>query len=478
MKTHFFPFKIPVSSAKIQKMPARRRSSSKKRTPSKKLSVQGRSVKVSNKGLRANAKAKLFVLGLPISAFLVLYILLQLPSLTSDGQTAGITGIVTMAIVVAGIYKTMQHHGYKTNLLNVFLAVCTFTAAIDLGISGFLLGVWNLGSFYPEHGEKYFASSFGVACLTWDGVAHLLMQSYLCYQVITNQKMNKQVALVWSGSIINSMMPLLMGTAATGKYSSGVELSTAMNAPYILVPIIITYNLMSASPTTTTTTNVTSIVMSNGAVVVVETEVSPNVIIAANGMISYKKDSNTPDNQSRTTVSTHDLNDPTTSTLMGSILVVTHIAFILLHVVRTMAVLNSDAKVAKTWLAMEPVLEQQDQTNVMLIQCIQSFFYLIPYHCLSVWEIFNRAYYNKSSVFESIGDWSFLVLGAYLQSTFIAWFMTVATYKEAGTVVYSSFDCTTTWIAVLIVVVILFQAYPFHKYISNLSDKLYINKTL
>ena len=33
--------------------------------------------------------------------------------------------------------------------------------------------------------------------------------------------------LIWAGSVINSMMPLLMGAAATGIYSHGIELSTA-----------------------------------------------------------------------------------------------------------------------------------------------------------------------------------------------------------------------------------------------------------
>jgi hypothetical protein len=41
----------------------------------------------------------------------------------------------------------------------------------------------------------------------------------------------KPLALVWAGSVIFSMMPLLLGAAATGKFSDGVEISTAMNAP-------------------------------------------------------------------------------------------------------------------------------------------------------------------------------------------------------------------------------------------------------
>ena len=112
-----------------------------------------------------------------------------------------------------------------------------------------MFSVWRPGGTQgraPEHGKKYFASAFGVACLGWDGVVHLLLQGFLCYQAITKQPLSRPVTFIWSGSIINSMMPLLMGAAATGKYSSGVELSTALNAPYVFVPLVITYNAMTA----------------------------------------------------------------------------------------------------------------------------------------------------------------------------------------------------------------------------------------
>ena len=360
-----------------------------------------------------NQMALQFVAGLPLGAFCVLFLLQQVPQLTSNGSTAGITGIVTMAGVVLGIYKTMKYLKYNTTLLAVFLATCTFTAAIDLGISGFLLGWWNLGSFYPEHGEKYFASAFGVACLAWDGVFHLLLQAFLCYQVLTQQELSKQAALVWSGSIINSMMPLLLGTAATGKFSSGVELSTAMNAPYILIPIVITYNLMTKSASTTS--------QAKAKAKACKPLMTPHAVFLA----------------------------------------ASHAALIALHVVRTMAVLNSEAAVAQQWLQMEPALQQQEGTNVALIQCLQSFFYLIPYHCLSLWEIFSRAHYKKPSVFTGIGDWSSLVLGAYMQATFVAWFMTIATYLGPGNIVYTSFSSSTTWIALFVIVVVNCQAHPF-----------------
>ena len=365
--------------------------------------------------------AKWFVLCLPLSALLVLFLLQRSPHLTNDGQTAGTTGIITMCCVVAAIYSSMQQLNFQTSLLNVFLAICTFTAAIDLGITGYLLGVWNLGSFYPEHGEKYFASAFGVACLGWDGVVHLLLQGFLCYQAITKQPLSRPVTFIWSGSIINSMMPLLMGAAATGKYSSGVELSTALNAPYVFVPLVITYNAMTArnggrgqSPPQPSTE---SLMWPDGPTLLVYFEVYyyhlatsnkvplskvqdvPELIRHANsydgGLRQMQQEMETKYGQSPKHVYKQcqaECGGATATPLQVlwhvktrrvaswspvpvCLLVASHGALVLLHVVRTMAVLDSGATVAQQWRTLyEPVLAQPDGTNVILFQCVQSFF--------------------------------------------------------------------------------------------------------
>ena len=246
----------------------------------------------------------------------------------------------------------MKRLGYVTSLLNCFLCVSTFTAACDLGIAGYLVGLWELGSFYPEHGEKYFGTLFGIAGLGWDGIAHLLLQGFLCYKSLRNQDLGLS-AFILSGSVSNSMMPVLVGAAATDKYSADVELSTALSVPYVLVPIMLAYSLTAGSS-------------------------------------DAKKESNKGEKKKKS----DNLN---TSKFNSAMLVLSHGALVVLHVLRAMASLNSEAPVAQWWRNdVEPVLQQQDGSNVMLLQSLESFFYLIPYHCLSIWEAFTRVHHGKA----------------------------------------------------------------------------------
>ena len=368
----------------------------------------------------SDSQTLIFISSLPLFAFLILHLLTFFPALTSGGTSAGITGIVAMIGVVCSILFAMRRLGYATSLLNVFLCVSIFTAgersiarwlikhseqntahnmcisyhaAIDLVIVGYFYGIWDLGSFYPQHGEKYFATAYGVGVLGWDGVTHLFLQSILCYRSLRNQDLGN-VAFVWSGSVINSMMPLLIGAAATGRHSADVQLSTSMNGPYIFIPIVITYDLMTKKQ---------------------QQIKRKSRKIKAGGMMPMV------------------------------ILVVTHTAFILLHVLRTMASLNSDASIARVWRDdIEPALRQEDGTNVLLVQSFQSFFYLLPYHCLSLYEVYSMVFRGKKSFLggTAAAAWSSLVLGAYLQSSFTSWFMTVAEYRGPGDIVYKGHDAT------------------------------------
>jgi len=356
-------------------------------------SVRTRSKVRAEKALHDAQRATLFVSTLPIAALLVLKALVHRPELTSDGATAGITAVVIMTFVVAGIYRCAVKLNFETNLISIFLTISTFTSACDLGITGYLLGVWELGSFYPSHGEKYFGTAFGVACLGWDGVVHLLMQGYLCRRSLCGQKLGP-IAFMWAGSVINSMIPLLLGGAATGKYSPDVEFSTALNAPYVIIPILIAIKLMDSR---------TDKHVKRGAKV----------------------------------------RSPATATLT-CLIVVTHIGLIVLHVVRTMSVVGSDAPIAQRWLQkFEPSLQQNDGTNIILIQTLQSFFWLVPYHCVALWEAFSRFRYSRRSLLANAGDWAFLVTGAYLQSCFIRFFMTVADYQGPGQINYELHRPTT-----------------------------------
>ena len=124
----------------------------------------------------------LFIISLSSSALLVLQVLVYLPSLTSTGNKVALTAISIMCIVVYTIYRTMIRLGYETSLLNVFLCVCCFTAAVDLCIAGYLLNIWKLGSFYILVGEPYFNTAYGIGVLGYDGIVHLVLQSIMCYR--------------------------------------------------------------------------------------------------------------------------------------------------------------------------------------------------------------------------------------------------------------------------------------------------------
>ena len=278
-----------------------------------------------DESLSDNSKLILFIISLSLSALIVLQVLVYLPSLTLTGNKVAFTAISIMCLVVYTIYRTMIRLEYETSLLNVFLCVCCFTAAVDLGIAGYLLNIWV--------GEPYFNTAYGIGVLGYDGIVHLLLQSIMCYRSLQDKSTRyKSLGLVWGGSIINSMLPLLIGGAATGIFSSSVEMSTSLNAPYVIIPVIIVHTLFNESS-------------------------SPRI---RQGAKLRKSD--------------------ILSNLHYIVLSVTHMILVILLVVRTMTVLKSDATIAKYWLTVEPVLEQKDGTNVILIDTIQALFWIGPYH--------------------------------------------------------------------------------------------------
>ena len=118
--------------------------------------------------LSDNSTLILFIISLSSSALLVLQVLVYLPNLTSTGNKVAFTAISIMCLVVYTIYRSMVRLEYETSLLNVFLCVCCFTAAVDLGIAGYLLNIWKLGSFYILVGEPYFNTAYGIGVLGYE----------------------------------------------------------------------------------------------------------------------------------------------------------------------------------------------------------------------------------------------------------------------------------------------------------------------
>ena len=146
------------------------------------------------------------------------------------------------------------------------------------------------------------------------------------------------------------------------------------------------------------------------------------------------------------------------SLLQVTVLGVTHAGMVVLHIVRTMGVLKSEASISKQWVRdFEPVLKQSDGMNVILIQTLQSFFYLIPYHMLSIWEIWTRVRYHRRGLIGNANDWSALVLGMYSQASFIQYFMTIATYKSPGEIEYNQ-HFNTLYVTLCVEAIALYHA--------------------
>jgi hypothetical protein len=124
------------------------------------------------------------------------------------------------------------------------------------------------------------------------------------------------------------MMPLLLGGAASGKYSADCQLSTAMNAPYVIIPIVLAFHLFREQPPR-------------------KQEASSLTVRLAS------------------------------SCALDAILGLTHGAIVVVHTVQAMVVFRSKAGVATWWGAdVEPVLVE-DETNVLLVSLIIFVFFFL-----------------------------------------------------------------------------------------------------
>jgi hypothetical protein len=147
-------------------------------------------------------------------------------------------GVGSLVALFALSFYVFHRMGYHLSILGAFFTAVLWSATIDSFLAAALVGWTDLGKFYYDHGEEYFKTSWGFAAVLWDGTFHYGLQFYIAYSVHTQGKPHAIASLVWAGSIINSMPVLLIG-AATGSFSETIKPATALNAPYVLVPIMI-----------------------------------------------------------------------------------------------------------------------------------------------------------------------------------------------------------------------------------------------
>ena len=114
----------------------------------------------------------------------------------------------------------------------------TFSSFIDLLLSITAHSLHPLTSFYLTHGELYLSSPHGAAINLFDGTCHLAL--YLSFiHAITTATPYHTSSIVWCGSILNSLVVLILG-AVVG-YGGVLQWSMLLNVPYIVLPLLMAY---------------------------------------------------------------------------------------------------------------------------------------------------------------------------------------------------------------------------------------------
>lgn len=246
-------------------------------------------------------------------------------------------------------------------------------------------------------GEEYFKTSWGFWALFWDGTGHYVLQLYLAWALLCNRSYHLP-GFFWCGSIIQSLPVLLLG-AAVGQYSDAIKPSTALNVPYVVVPVLILISFLGTS-----------------------------------GQKAAVAGTKTP------------------SRLASFTFFVAHCAAIVLAVLRVMIPLGSKNRACKMWHSnVESILEPNGQVvstsyGFINVQMVQYFFCFAPFH---VWA----AYVEGKAVFAGVIDgrtsafkeWAMVFAGAYTQAQvcYIGTAVLAFAYDENDNLKWGEYDIRT-----------------------------------
>ncbi|XP_067872100.1 transmembrane 6 superfamily member 2b [Heterodontus francisci] len=182
--------------------------------------------------MRAAAGAAGFLLSL--TAIPISYLLNRLSAMDSP-ELVFVVGAGVLLGLLLVLYLLFIGKPPKDPLFYAF-AVFSFTSVIDLIISleqdGYIKGFME---FYLKEGEPYLRSAYGILICYWDGTVHYLL--YLTMMVaITLRWRYRSVGLYWVGSMLMSLVTLLLGTVV-GKFGTEIRPAFLLNIPYVLIPI-------------------------------------------------------------------------------------------------------------------------------------------------------------------------------------------------------------------------------------------------
>jgi len=318
----------------------------------------------------------LAILGLVQFAPAILLFLELFPSLVQDHVKLFVVGVALVTIALYTFYAVLWKTLKLRDPLGLLFTGIVFTAYLDLFISLCLIfPTFVLGRFYLDKGEKYFTSSYGFCCLFWDATFQFTIQFILAFRVFTKREYHF-TGLVWAGSIINSMAPLLLG-AAIGPYSGEIQMATALNTPYVFFPVGVAIYLLSTASSTRSTEGPGTRVRSHNALVDI-------VLICYNFFVP------------------------------------------MIHIVRAMCVLGSQSPVVRWWVKIEPLFDRtnlydtddQQDFAFMQVQVLQWAFWFVPWHWAALYEQLARIHTNKRTIVLGAhgADFAAIAFGGYLQS--------------------------------------------------------------
>lgn len=189
-------------------------------------------------------------------AFPVAY-LLSLTSAMDDSRLVLAAGVVFCGAMVPLTYPLVRSVPAGRDVYFYVFTVFAFTSLIDLLLALTIDGRTPVLLFYLREGEVYLSTPHGLWINVWDGTFH-----YACYLLLTAMMLRpahsyactrfRAVALVWAGSILNSMIVLFVGSAV-GTHAHHIKPSYLLNIPYALFPTIFLVRVLQARPAPTAT---------------------------------------------------------------------------------------------------------------------------------------------------------------------------------------------------------------------------------